>query len=114
MKLFVIVQCRIEGVHRWSGCNIEEVSFLRNNHRHLFYIMAKKEVLTAERNIEIIRLQRQIIMSLQTKYGTPCDFGDMSCEMIAEWLLKQFNLSQCTVLEDGENGAQIETIFPIK
>ena len=109
MKISVIVQCQIEGVHRWRHCNIEEVSFLRNKHRHVFHIMAVKEVRTTERDVEIIHLRRQILMSLQAEYGTPCDFGDMSCEMIAEWLLKHFNLSQCAVLEDGENGAQIET-----
>jgi hypothetical protein len=38
-------------------------------------------------------------------YYTHCVFGARSCEMLAEELITQFNLSKCEVNEDNENGA---------
>ena len=104
MKINVIVNLRIEGLHRWSKCDIPEVYFLQQTHRHIFYIEAKKEVQHSDRDIEIIRLKRNIEKHLLT---FDKDFGEMSCEDIALDLVKKFNLNYCKVLEDGENGAEV-------
>ena len=34
-----------------------------------------------------------------------CEFGAMSCEMLARELIEEFDLCQCEVNEDNENGA---------
>ena len=110
MKTNVIISLQMEGLHRWQGCNIREVIFLINSHRHIFYITCKKAVSHNDRDIEIICTKRDIQKYLLNKYssdGITCDFGSMSCEMIAEELVKEFDLSYCSVMEDNENGAEV-------
>ena len=108
MEVYVIVNLTVEGLHCWPTCNIEGVKFLRNPHRHIFSVQCKKKVSHNDRDVEIIWFKRQITEFLNKKYGSPCcDFGTMSCEMIAEELVTTFGLSYCSVLEDGENGAEI-------
>jgi len=101
----IIINLQYEATHCWKDCDIEEVSFLKNPHRHIFYICCKKIVEHKDRAIEIIQFKRQIEKYLQDTYHK--DFGNMSCEMIAEQLMIDFELSYCSVLEDNENGAEI-------
>jgi flagellar biosynthesis component FlhA len=82
-----------------------DVEFLRNTHRHLFYISIKKEIKHNNRDIEIIMFKRKIEKYLHDKYHH--NFKSMSCEDICEDLIKEFSLSYCQVLEDNENGAEI-------
>lgn len=103
---------KIEGIHRWDGCNIAEVQFLKNDHRHLFHIRAWKEVKHDDRDVEFIELSHNITRYLKDKYWSTTHqclyFQSMSCEMIAKELMTHFNLCKCEVLEDGEGGAVIE------
>ena len=111
MKTNIIVKLQVEGVHSWLDCPIEEVSFLTYPHRHIFHITAKKAVTHNDRDIEIIQLKRNIQQYLwqqyPSKFNAVCEFNSLSCESIAEDLLKQFELNYCSVLEDNENGAEI-------
>lgn len=107
MSIGIIVRLQIEWTHYWKDCDIEEVMFLKNEHRHIFYIDCAKEVNHWDRDIEIIQLKRKIDKYLRYKYWTPCKFEWMSCEMIAQELLKEFDLNYCEVLEDNENWAYI-------
>jgi hypothetical protein len=115
MMTNIIVKLQVEGIHFWKDCDIEDVDFLANPHRHIFHITCKKEVTHDDRDIEIIRMKRQVLLFLEQKYaktpsvikGTVCWFGGMSCEMIARVLLEKFELNYCKVLEDNENGAEI-------
>lgn len=104
MKTNIIVNLQIEGIHAWPECPFKEVSFLRNPHRHIFHICCKKEVKHDDRQIEIIMLKRKILKYLNNFNG---NLSYKSCEMIARNLSKEFNLNYCSVLEDGENGAEI-------
>ena len=90
-------------------CPIKEVMFLRDRHRHIFHIKMSKEVNHSDRDIEIILFKREVQEYLKQKFGEPCEFGSMSCEMIAEHLLQQFNANEVEVLEDNENGANVKT-----
>lgn len=114
---------RVEGIHNWPDCPFEEVSYLRDLHRHQFHIKAHKVVTHSDRDTEFIMLQHRIEAYLLTEYGqeimhetgwTICDnkrvcmFGAKSCEMIAEELINEFDLCKCEVNEDGENGAIVE------
>ena len=101
----IIVKLTYEGVHNWEDCNLEEVMYLKHPHRHTFYITCKKEVNHDDRDIEIIMFKAEILNYLESVYGG--HFGGMSCEMIAKDLLEEFNLHYCQVLEDNENGAEI-------
>lgn len=101
----IIVNLQLEGVHQWSACPIEEVSFLRYPHRHVFHICCKKPVGHDDRDIEIIQLKHRI----QEYLAFACpdgQLGEKSCEMLARELATRFGLSYCSVLEDGENGAE--------
>lgn len=106
MNTRIIVKLQHEAIHHWPECPIEDVKFLRDKHRHVFHICAKKLVTHNDRDIEIIMLKREMQRFLQEIYQK--DFGRMSCEDIAHILIKQFDLSYCSVLEDNENGAEIE------
>jgi len=122
MKTEIVVKFNIEGLHAWPGVVEndklkEAVGFLQFPHRHQFTFRATKQVSHADRDIEIIDLKRIMIHYLFTQYGKPpvpkaeglynshCDFGNQSCEMIAQELVEKFELSSCEVLEDNENGA---------
>lgn len=108
MKTFVVVTLQVEGTHRWEECPIEEVSYLRNDHRHMFHIKATKAVSHDDRDIEIIQLKHELRTYLGKYFKQEsqlCVFGKMSCEMIAKELMDEFQLNSCEVLEDGENGA---------
>lgn len=104
MKKEIIINLQVEGLHHWPECDIDEVWFLKNKHRHIFYITLIKEVGHNDRDIEIIKLKREIKQYLGVE---PINFGRKSCEDIAEDLLTQFNANTVIVLEDNENGARI-------
>jgi hypothetical protein len=113
MQTHIVVTLQVEGFHKWPGA-FEQVSFLRERHRHIFHIKCTKVVTDANREIEIICFKRKILGGLRLFWGSPmasdgnpCEFGEMSCEMIAARLLDAFQLSSCEVLEDGENGGLV-------
>ena len=113
-KTGIVVNLQVEGVHCWPECDVDGVEFLKNEHRHMFHICGKKEVSHDDREIEIIDLKRQIWSYLMGEYKMAkspecCTFGRMSCEAIARLLTDKFGLYYCSVLEDGENGAEIFT-----
>ena len=107
----IIVKLNIEGLHRWKDCDIEEVMYLKNLHRHLFYIRVIKDVSHNDRDIEIIKFKKSIIDYLNYRwyddYYKCLMFDNMSCENIAKDLYKKFKASLVEVLEDNENGALI-------
>jgi len=111
MKKLIVVSLLVEGLHKWQDCPLPEVYFLVNLHRHVFHIKAKKEVTHNNRDIEIILFKKSITEYLNNKKeGSFIYFGNMSCEMIAQELILQFDLYSCEVLEDGENGAELINI----
>ena len=66
MKKEIVVNLQFEGVHRWDRADsIPEVSFLKNPHRHIFWVTLKKEVSHADREIEIIQFKRQVLEYLK-------------------------------------------------
>lgn len=104
MKKYIEVNLTYEATHSWPSCPLEEVKFLRDEHRHIFYIKAVKEVEHNERAIEIIMFKASIEAFLAAFNHK---FGFRSCETIAELLLIQFDCAEVHVLEDNENGARI-------
>lgn len=111
MNTFVVVSLQVEGTHRWEECPFKEVSYLRQDHRHMFHIKATMFVSHDDREVEIIKLKHKIqeylIMGYFDSNKMLCDFDKMSCEMIAKELMEKFDLYSCEVLEDGENGAVV-------
>lgn len=113
-KVEIFCSLEIEGTHNWLECPLEEVSYLRYEHRHRFGIKAYKRVAHLDRSTEFIVLKHEIIRYVHNKYY--CKdinlhrFSSKSCEMIGLELLESFNLSRIEVNEDGENGAIVYAI----
>jgi len=113
MRVNIIINLQVEGIHCWPDAGQFDVTvqFLEYPHRHIFHITCEKSVTHDDRDIEIILFKRAVRDYLEITYMSPTyamlDFGNMSCEMIARLLVKDFNLESCTVLEDGENGAKV-------
>jgi hypothetical protein len=110
---------QVEGTHNWPGCPFDEVAYLRDPHRHVFHIKAYKLVTHSDRDVEFIMLKHQIVQFFEDRYmcsgsSKLCEFGAKSCEMIAQELINQFDLSRCEVSEDNENGAilTVEEVHP--
>lgn len=103
----IITYNEIQGFHQYPNAP-ECVGYLSNLHRHVFIIRTWAKVNHNEREIEIIMMQDKINVSLTKTFGTPCNFGTMSCESIAEWLLAHHTeLFKVEVLEDGYGGASL-------
>ncbi len=109
MRKFVKVKLEVPGFHYWKNAP-DKVSFLRLLHRHLFKIEVIVEVVHGNRDVEFFILQSDItpfFANFET-LGCAIDFGQRSCEQIAEelfnFLVKQkYKVEQVEISEDGEN-----------
>ena len=105
MNISVVTHNTVEGFHCWPGAP-ERCGFLADRHRHVFVIVCEFPVSDADREIEIFTRQQEIQRLAAERFGTPAEFGAMSCEHIALWLMEEFpGCEKCTVLEDGAGGA---------
>jgi Zn ribbon nucleic-acid-binding protein len=108
MKTTVITKNYIEGFHCYPDAP-EMVDFLRYKHRHVFCIECGFQVTDSDREIEIFMQQFQIGEYFAHRFGRPAQFGNMSCEMIAEGVIEAFNhCIYVKVLEDKEGGAIVQ------
>ena len=96
-----------EGIHNCPNCPIEEVSYLKDPHRHIFHIKAFKQVNHNDRDVEFIWLKHRVQEFLTETYPNG-QMGPTSCEMLAHILIGHFDLTKCEVSEDNENGAVVE------
>ena len=106
MKKLIVIRTTFAAIHHWPECDIEEVSFLRHPHRHLFYVTMKFNVSHNDRDIEFIRQKKEVDFFCESRYGDTF-IGTMSCEDIAEELMNKFEADFVSVFEDNENGAEI-------
>lgn len=110
MKNTVIIKIEVDGFHHYPNAP-KKVEFLSYNHRHTFKIKAAYLVNELNREKEIF-IQRDYIKEyLNESYGYPCQFEDMSCEMIANEILefsKDDGMIWCEVWEEETGGAKIE------
>lgn len=111
MKTTVFFTLQFEGIHCWPACPIPEVSYLKAPHRHIFHVKGEAEVSHSDRDKEFIMLKKQVAEYLAAKFRAG-DMGSTSCEMVAEDLVYVFDLVQCEVSEDGENGAIVRRGVP--
>ena len=113
-KSFIWVTFQKEGIHKYPAAatdpKLAEVSFLGNEHRHIFHFRVELEVFHDDRDVEFILLKRE----LEGLYNTgTLKLNHMSCEMLASELaiyIKETYPSRdlrIEVSEDGENGCRI-------
>ena len=100
----------VEGFHCWESAPAW-CDYLRNTHRHMFNIEMHIPVTEANREIEFIDYQRQIKNTIIEEFGDDkgyAQFGGLSCEHIAQWLLEKYpNATYCMVVEDDNGGSLI-------
>jgi uncharacterized protein YqgQ len=114
--MYVWVTFQEEGFHSWDNAP-EEVSFLRDRHRHLFHFRVQIQVFYDDREIEFFTVKKQL-KSLYSKGILSRD--NFSCEQLASNLLVQVRKNygnsreyKISVSEDQENGA-IVTHKPVQ
>lgn len=110
MKRTIIVTIRVSGFHAWPSAP-EDISFLRQRHRHLFTFRAEFKVGEQTREVEFFQAQRRLRSHLAERYSYDVDgfeFGARGCEDIASELAVRLDLAACEVWEDSENGARVE------
>ena len=110
------VYCKfsLEGFHKWKEApqNSSE-DYLAFRHRHMFYFKCSAEVTDDDREIEFISMRRAIKLFLFNNYGLPCEFGEKSCEMIAQngidFMRSKYGdrAYLVDVSEDDENGSVV-------
>lgn len=113
-RTYIRIRTRWEGFHRWRDAP-NNVSFLRDLHRHEFHLDVIMGVEDADREIETITMKRWLIEILDRSYlkSTMGIASEWSCEQIAEYIGyaiqekygSRFLLVE--VLEDGENGGGV-------
>lgn len=115
--LTIYISFQIVGFHRWPDAakKCPEQAHLAHRHRHVFFFELEKEVTETDRQIEILQYKSQIEKYLRGEFASKedplvCEFGNMSCEMLAVELCNQFKLSTCLVKEDNENGSRYTPI----
>tara|TARA_R110001632_G_scaffold4295_4_gene18222 strand:+ start:2226 stop:2474 length:249 start_codon:yes stop_codon:yes gene_type:complete len=65
-----------------------------------------------DREKEIFIETKRVINQIIEKFGSPCEFGAMSCEMIAAFILENNidqGMSACEVWEEETGGARVES-----
>jgi len=109
--IWAIIKTRTEGYHWWADAP-KEVSFLRDKHRHIFFIELWIEQNHNERDVEYIIEKRKLdkfLSSHKIKSGDPMSCEALATEIKAHW---EYSTSgrkiKVGVWEDNENGAFIE------
>ncbi len=110
MTTTIIVKLQYEATHNWPKVaevlpELPEIHFLQYPHRHIFHITMEKTVTHSDRDIEIILFKREVLRHLNSVFKR--EFNNWSCEMIARYLLDEYDCSSVEVLEDNENGAKV-------
>jgi len=106
MSNFIWVTAEKDMIHKYSNAP-DEVSFLRNEHRHNFKFKVFIEIFHNDRDMEFLLFQKfvkEIIFKLNRQAG------NNSCEMMANhihtFIIKKYPNRKIIieVSEDGENG----------
>lgn len=113
MKTYIVVKFQFEGVHRWPDAP-DPVKYLRNIHRHMFYVTATIEVRHNDRELEFIMVKNALKQHVEdVKETWP---GAISCESMAEDIIRfiqtiygQNRWVSVKISEDDENGALVIT-----
>lgn len=106
MKSSIFVTTTFVGFHRWLNAP-DQVSFLRNFHRHIFHVRVEFPVTHDDRDLEFFIVKTKLDQYIATVIRRD-DAG--SCETIAQTIFDGFWMGAIRptlveVSEDSENGA---------
>ncbi|HPY55302.1 MAG TPA: hypothetical protein PLI14_06560 [Bacilli bacterium] len=111
----VWVTTSFEGVHRWPEAP-PLVDFLRNFHRHVFYVKVTVLVSHNDRDVEFFTLKMHVDLVIKQITDNDFNLGRSSCEDMAKSIFTalsvihedqkpMYNVWSVEVSEDNENGA---------
>lgn len=110
---WAVVHFQTLGFHRWPDAP-EHRAYLRDRHRHLFYVEVSLEVFHNEREVEFHDLLQFCEDTFGFKIIPNADVLGKSCETMAEELIEKITRQfgnrrvKVSVFEDGEVGATLE------
>ncbi len=113
-KVWVVVRTQFEAIHSWPEAP-GAVSFLRNDHRHMFKVEVQIQVGHSNRELEYFTVKKELDGHIEDYLkGTT---STLSCEHMADTLLEfclgrygKWREMKVSVFEDGENGSIVEWI----
>lgn len=95
------IKTQFNAFHRWKDAP-DDVSFLRDYHRHIFFVKLEVQVEHDNRDIEFFTIKKALDRYIELRYkDKKFDYG---CEAIAEDICEEFDGWNCCVFEDNENG----------
>ena len=106
----IIVQSEFTALHSWADCDILEVEFLKELHRHIFKVQIKLAVTTVHRDLEFFMVKNYLDSFLKLYQGLK--LVNKSCEEMCQEIydfvkLKYSSVFYVSVFEDGENGSEL-------
>ena len=106
----IVIRTQFSGCHRYANAP-EAVSYLRNPHRHVFYVEVEMSVTHEDRELEFILVKNRLNEYLRSQ---PFEM-EASCEHMASaiclFLGKVYGAHReirCCVYEDNENGGCVK------
>jgi len=112
IKRYIEIKHSFEGFHAYKDAP-DEVSFLRQRHRHMFHVTAVVETTHNDRELEFFIEQR----FLKSLFSNTQECNNKSCEMICEDVVEEMNRRynskrylRIKVSEDEENAGIVEYI----
>jgi hypothetical protein len=112
VRTYITVKTDAVGYHRWADAP-DDYSYLRNLHRHKFYVEATIEVTHDDREIEFFAFQ-EFVSDTLSNFLVGCA-PETSCEMMARHMVECIGQTfgtnrviRVSVSEDGECSALCE------
>jgi len=111
-----VIKTSFPGLHAWKECNIDDVHFLRHQHRHIFHVTVKWTVTDDNRELEFFMCKAKVDKFIANRWPPflrhtdvfiGAILGNMSCEMIAKEIMEGVNADFVSIFEDNENGAEV-------
>lgn len=115
MRTMIGVKTCFESLHCYPNAP-ERVSYLKNIHRHKFFVCAKIQVFHDDRELEFIIVKEDLDQFIKDNlvFRDMKRLVSMSCEMMARSILEYLTNSYgnnrsyfVSVYEDDENGAEL-------
>lgn len=108
IKKIITFKTDFIGFHQWVNAP-DEVKFLRDLHRHKFYVEVSLEVKENDREKEFFIEQEKLFTYVNNLKNHLNSNPGMSCEHMAEFILTFYinESGSVQVSEDGESSAKI-------
>lgn len=112
-KIYITVRNQFDAIHKYENAP-DEVDYLRNPHRHTFYITSKIQTFHEDRELEFYMVKDFIHEQIPALFDALNE--KMSCENIASFIVEcltqkycteQFREMEISVSEDQQNEATV-------